>query len=92
VVSASSGFVYYVSITGITGAKLSLEKMMKKTLLSIKKKTKKPVAVGFGISTAREAATVSKLADGVIVGSAIVKLIAQRKNIKTFVKGLRKAI
>ncbi len=92
VVKASTGFIYFVSITGITGSKLSVGKSMTGTLNSIKRATKKPVAVGFGISNPQEASTVAKLADGVIIGSAIVKLTARGKSIKTFVKNIRKAI
>jgi len=92
VAGASTGFVYYVSITGITGAKLSLGKDMENTLSSLREITAKPVAVGFGISNPAEARMVSKLADGVIIGSAIVKIIAQRKSITHFVKSIRKAI
>ena len=92
VAKASTGFIYYVSITGITGAKLSVGKSMKDRLDSIRSVTKKPVAAGFGISNAEEASRVSKLADGVIIGSAIVKLISQGKSIKNFVKDIRKAV
>ncbi|MEN8263644.1 MAG: tryptophan synthase subunit alpha [Nitrospirota bacterium] len=92
VAKASTGFIYFVSITGITGSRLSISKTMKKTLNSIKRISSKPVAVGFGISNPDEASTVSKLADGVIIGSAIVKLIAQKKSIRNFVKNIRKAI
>jgi len=92
VVASASGFVYFVSITGITGAKLSLGKQMKNTLNSVKKITSKPVAIGFGISGPEDALFVSRLADGVIIGSAIVKLIAQRKDINSFVKKIRKVI
>jgi len=92
VVRASTGFVYFVSITGVTGARLIMDKMMKETLNRIKNISKIPVAVGFGVSTPQEAKTVSRLADGVIVGSAIVRLIEQGKDVKRFVKGLREAI
>ena len=92
VARASRGFIYYVSITGITGSKLSIGKAMKDTLTFVKGIAKKPVAVGFGISSPEEASRVAKLADGVIIGSAIVKLIAQGKGIKNFVKNIRKAI
>jgi tryptophan synthase alpha chain len=92
IVTASTGFIYYVSITGITGAKLSIGDPMKDTLELIKKNTNKPVAVGFGISTPEEAAEVSKIADGVIIGSAIVRMIAEGKDIKGFVKSLKNAI
>lgn len=92
VTKASTGFIYFVSITGITGAKLSVGGLMKNTLATINSITRKPVAVGFGVSNAKEAASVARLADGVIIGSAIVKLIAKGKSIKGFVKNIRKAI
>ncbi|MBI5056343.1 MAG: tryptophan synthase subunit alpha [Nitrospirae bacterium] len=92
VVKAATGFIYYVSITGITGAKLSIGDPMKDTLEIIRSNTSKPVAVGFGISTPEEAAAVSKLAEGVIIGSAIVRLIAEGKDIKDFVRRIKKGI
>jgi tryptophan synthase alpha chain len=92
VIRSSSGFIYYVSITGITGSKLTTGKTMKDNLKKIRKQAGKPVAVGFGISNAREAGEVSKLADGVIIGSAIVKLIASGKSVRNFVKEIKKAI
>jgi tryptophan synthase alpha chain len=92
VVKVSTGFIYYVSITGITGAKLAIGDPMKDTLRSIKSNTNKPVAVGFGISNPEEAAEISKLADGVIVGSAIVRLIAEGKDIKDFVKKIKEML
>ena len=92
VAKASTGFIYYVSITGITGAKLSMGNLMKKNLETIKSTTSKPVAVGFGVSNAKEAASVTSMADGVIIGSAIVKLIAKGKSIIGFIKDIRKAI
>ncbi len=92
VVTASTGFTYYVSMTGITGSSLSMDKNMKNTLKKIKAAAKTPIAVGFGISNPEEASEVAKLADGVIIGSAIVKRISQGKSINSFVKSLRKAI
>lgn len=89
---ASTGFIYYVSITGITGAKLLMNGTMMETLRKIKSSTNKPVAVGFGVSSPEEASRVAALADGVIVGSAIVRLISQGKEIKTFAKTIRKVI
>lgn len=91
--SASTGFIYYVSITGITGARLTAGESMKGTLEKIKAATKKPVAIGFGISTPEEAGAVSGLADGVIVGSAIVKKFhEQPEEAENFIKSLREAI
>ena len=92
VAKASTGFIYYVSITGITGAKLSVDDSMINTLSLIKKVTEKPVAVGFGISNPEEAAVVSALAEGIIIGSAIVRQIAEGGDIKNFVKTIREAI
>ncbi len=92
VVKASSGFIYYVSITGITGAQLLMDKTMKDTLSLIKAITRKPIAVGFGISNPEEASAVANLADGIIVGSALVRLISENKDIKSFVKALKEAI
>lgn len=92
VIKASSGFIYYVSVTGITGSKLTIGRDMKDTLNSIKSAAQKPVAVGFGISSPEEASTIAKLVDGVIIGSAIVKLISRGRSIKKFVRNIREAI
>ncbi len=92
VARASTGFIYYVSITGITGARILMDKSMIDTLSLIKSTARKPVAVGFGISNPEEASAVANLADGVIVGSAIVRLISEGRDIKDFVRALREAI
>jgi tryptophan synthase alpha chain len=90
---ASSGFIYYVSMTGITGANLSLDGSMETLISSIRKFTDKPIAVGFGVSTPDEASMVSKLADGVIVGSAIVKRLHEAPDeLKDYLASLREAI
>jgi tryptophan synthase alpha chain len=72
----SHGFVYYVSLTGITGAKLGKMSEIGQNVEQIRKISKTPIAVGFGVTTPEDAAEVSAVADGVIVGSAIVKQIA----------------
>lgn len=72
----SNGFVYYVSLTGITGAKLGKMSEIGQNVEQIRKISKTPIAVGFGVTTPEDAAEVSAVADGVIVGSAIVKQIA----------------
>lgn len=93
VISACSGFVYYVSLTGITGSKLPHEETFKRHIASVKKSTDKPVAVGFGISTPEDAKRISQIADGVIVGSAIVKKFYDHPaGAKEFIKKLREAI
>ena len=75
----SRGFVYYVSLTGITGAKLNNVSEVAKNVDKIRKVSNTPVAVGFGVATPDDVANVSAIADGVIVGSAIVKLIASHQ-------------
>ena len=79
---SGSGFIYYVSLTGITGAKLNITTSgapvaeISNQLRSIRKHTQLPLAVGFGISTPAQARQVALAADGVVVGSALVKIIA----------------
>src|SRR5947208_798206 len=72
----SRGFIYYVSLTGITGAKLTDKADVEKKVREIRRYTKTPIAVGFGIATPDDAREVARIADGVIVGSALVKIIA----------------
>ena len=99
VVSAGSGFVYYISVKGITGSQKPSESEVRRQVARIKRYSRLPVAIGFGISTPRQAAQMSRLADGVIVGSAIVKLLAQNgpvsgriKKVVDFTRKLRKAL
>ncbi len=73
----SRGFIYYVSVTGVTGARGEMPEELESVVRQIKKESKKPVAVGFGISTPEQAREVGRFADGVIVGSAIVKMIEE---------------
>ena len=72
---ACTGFVYCVSLTGVTGARAQISDMLTPTLKRIKEHTDKPVAVGFGVSNPKQAREVASMADGVIVGSAIVNVI-----------------
>ena len=95
----SQGFVYYVSLTGITGAKLVNLADVGKNVEKIRKITDVPVAVGFGVTTPEDAANVAVIADGVIVGSAIVKQIAAHqqkpemvKHVAEFVRSLKNAM
>ena len=84
--SASSGFIYYVSLTGTTGARKKLPKELGASLKNIKNITKVPVCVGFGVSTKKQVREVQKVADGAIVGSAIVKIIEKNIGKKDLVK------
>ena len=74
---ASSGFVYYVSRTGVTGAQDSLADDLVNELASVRKKIKLPLAVGFGISTPEQVAAVGREVDGVVVGSHLVNLVEE---------------
>lgn len=73
----SSGFIYYVSRTGTTGERENVETDIEKMVAKIKAKTKLPVAVGFGIGTPAQAREIAAYGDGVVVGSAIVRLIGE---------------
>ncbi|MCL5291208.1 MAG: tryptophan synthase subunit alpha [Actinobacteria bacterium] len=75
--SASTGFVYCVSLTGVTGERTALPANLVDLVKRVKAVTDKPVAVGFGISTPEQAGEVGRIADGVIIGSALVRLIGE---------------
>ena len=72
VLANTSGFVYYVSLTGITGAAIANTDSVKGAVARIKRHTRLPVAVGFGVKTAANARTIAEGADGVVVGTALV--------------------
>ncbi len=80
VTSKAQGFLYYISVVGITGMRKSLPVDLSDKLNELKKKTNCPIAVGFGVSTFEQAEQIGKIADGVIVGSAIVKEIEKNMN------------
>lgn len=94
----SSGFIYYVSRTGTTGERTNVEADVQGMVSTIKKKSSLPVAVGFGISNPSQAKQIAAYGDGVVVGSAIVRLIGELGDspdtaiqIGTFVKTLADA-
>ena len=78
--SQSSGFIYLVSVMGITGERDELPKDLKYFIDRVRTYTDKPVAVGFGISTPKQAQQVAAMADGVIVGSAMIKAAGKVDN------------
>ena len=95
----ATGFIYYVSLTGVTGVRSQLDKDIRKQVMQIKKKSNLPVAIGFGISTPEQAKRVAHWADAVVVGSAIIKIIENStspeaiiKNVGQFVLSLKKSI
>ncbi len=81
ITDTAEGFIYYVSREGVTGEQSSLSSDIAGRVAAIRSLTSVPVAVGFGISTPEQASTVAALADGVVVGSAIVRKIAEIGNI-----------
>jgi tryptophan synthase alpha chain len=76
VLANTSGFVYYVSITGITGSASPELNVVEEAVARVKRHTDLPVAVGFGIRTAEQAEAIASVADGAVVGSALVDVIA----------------
>lgn len=91
VLQNTSGFVYYVSITGITGSAEAEATNVGPEVARIKSKTDLPVIVGFGINTPEKAENIASVADGAVVGSAIVSQIAEGKSVNevlAFVKSL----
>ncbi len=77
VLDSSSGFLYYVSVAGITGLQQAAQASIEEAVARIKASATIPVAVGFGVRTPEQAAAIAKVADGVVVGSALVELVAQ---------------
>jgi tryptophan synthase alpha chain len=82
VLNNTSGFVYYVSITGITGSAAPDAGKVEAAVARIKRHTKLPVAVGFGVRTAEQAEAIARGADGVVVGSALVEAVRQSLDAK----------
>jgi tryptophan synthase alpha chain len=77
IAKSAGGFIYYVSREGVTGARDSVAQSLEEKLTMIRQYTDLPIAVGFGISNPEQAATVAKIADAVVIGSAIVDLIGK---------------
>jgi len=75
ILKSASGFLYYVSITGITGSKINKILDIKKSYMNLKKITNMPFVVGFGINSSKKAREIAKYADGVVVGSDLIKQI-----------------
>ena len=80
ILAASSGFVYCVSVAGTTGVRKELPAELTDQLRQLRKSTELPLAVGFGISSPEQVATLEGVADGIIVGSAIVKRVAEAES------------
>lgn len=91
----STGFIYAVGLSGVTGEREKLSQSATKIAADLKKLTNLPVLVGVGISTPQQAAEACEVADGVIVGSALVRLLLEEKSpkkVEKLVAGFRKAL
>lgn len=89
---ASSGFLYCVSTTGVTGERAELPSDLTELIQRVKASTTLPVAVGFGVSTPEQAALVARSADGVVVGSAVVRRQGDPAKLAAFVRDLAEAV
>jgi tryptophan synthase alpha chain len=95
VAERSRGFIYLVSVAGVTGARAALPIDLGKFVVRVRKVATQPLCVGFGISTPEQARQVARLADGVIVGSRIIQLMESDDDFvsaRNFVQGLRHAL
>ncbi len=95
----SKGFIYYISLTGTTGTKTELSKNLAEKVSAIKEKVTLPVLVGFGISGPEQAQEAAECSDGVIIGSAIVKLIEshsdpeeRNRKVSEFISGIKNSL
>ncbi len=97
VLEGASGFLYYVSVAGITGLQVAAQTSIEAAVAKLKAATTLPVAVGFGVRTPEQAAAIAKVADGVVVGSAIVEIVAEygadaAPHVQTYVRSLADAV
>ena len=95
----ATGFLYYISITGVTGTAKPQVEEVKKDVARIRKVTALPLAIGFGISTPQQAAEIVPYADGIVIGSAIVKMIEENSQrddlvsvVSQYAKEMKKAV
>jgi tryptophan synthase alpha chain len=93
----ASGFLYYVSVAGITGLQQAAQASIEAAVARLKAGTDLPIAVGFGVRTPDQAAAIARVADGVVVGSAIVEIIARHGDdappfVRDYVRSLSDAI
>ena len=91
VAESSTGFVYYVSRTGVTGVQSRLASELKKDVRRVRRQLPQPLAVGFGISTPEQVGAVAKMADGVVVGSALVRIVEARTGEPEMIADVRAA-
>ncbi len=97
VLDGAGGFLYYVSVAGITGLQQAAQASIEDAVARLRTQTDLPIAVGFGVRTPEQAAQIARVADGVVVGSALVELVAQHsadapRHVEAFTRSLADAI
>jgi tryptophan synthase alpha chain len=97
ILDGSSGFLYYVSVAGITGLQQAAQTSIEEAVARLKAATDIPVVVGFGVRTPEQAAAIGKVADGVVVGSAIIDIVAEHganaaSPVRAYVASLKSAM
>ena len=97
VLEGASGFLYYVSVAGITGLQQAAQDSIESAVAKLKAATTLPVAVGFGVRTPEQAAAIARVADGVVVGSAIVEIVGEHgdgapTHVEAYVRSLANAV
>ncbi|WP_202189281.1 tryptophan synthase subunit alpha, partial [Sphingomonas sp. CCH10-B3] len=97
VLDGASGFLYYVSVAGITGLQQAAQASIETAVARLKAATDLPIAVGFGVRTPEQAGAIARVADGVVVGSAIVEIVAQHgadapAPVRAYIASLKAAI
>ncbi|MDH4746678.1 tryptophan synthase subunit alpha [Sphingomonas sp. CBMAI 2297] len=97
VLEGASGFLYYVSVAGITGLQQAAQASIEDAVARLKAATDLPVAVGFGVRTPEQAEAIARVADGVVVGSAIVELVGKHgadapEQIRAYIRSLKTAV
>lgn len=99
IIRDASGFLYYISVTGVTGTALPVLEDIRRDVGKIREQTSLPIAVGFGISTPAQAGAIAPLADGIVIGSAVVRLIEKHGQqadlvpvVSAYAKGIKQAI
>jgi tryptophan synthase alpha chain len=97
VLEGASGFLYYVSVAGITGLQQAAQASIEDAVARLKDATDLPVAVGFGVRTPEQAAQIGRIADGVVVGSAIVELVGRHgadapDHVRAYIESLSAAL
>ena len=95
VAKKSCGFIYLVSLTGVTGARQTLPPELEDFVNRVRQRTRKPLCVGFGVANPEQAGRAARIADGVIVGSRLIQLIdedATLSSLESFTLSLRQAL